>query len=181
MMTRDAKKLAELYPNFSLLLNATEEELRNAGLSEGKVKKISEAIELYKAIASEQQNTRKKIGSPQDVADLLKPEMASLEQEHLKVVLLNTRNTVIKVITVYVGTISGTTVRICEIFREAIRKNARAIIVVHNHPSGDPTPSQEDIRLTKQLKEAGQLLEVELIDHIIIGETFISLKEKGII
>jgi DNA repair protein RadC len=103
------------------------------------------------------------------VAALLMAEMYGLEQEELRVVLLNTRNQVIDVVTVYRGTLNSSLVRVPEVFKEAIRRNALSIIVAHNHPSGDPEPSPQDRVLTRELVEAGKLLEIEVLDHLVIG------------
>jgi DNA repair protein RadC len=104
-----------------------------------------------------------------------------LEQEQLRVVLLDTRNRVLAVTTVYVGSLNTSVVRISELFREAIRRNAAAVIIVHNHPSGDPTPSPEDVALTRNVIAAGQLLDIEVLDHLVIGQQrFVSLKERGL-
>jgi DNA repair protein RadC len=111
---------------------------------------------------------------------LLLGEMSVLEQEELRVVLLDTRNRVMSVETVYVGSLNAAIVRPAEVFREAVRRNACAVIVAHNHPSGDPTPSPEDIATTRAIIAAGQLLEIETLDHLIIGQGWISLKERGL-
>ena len=106
--------------------------------------------------------------------------MAHLRQEHLYVVLLDVKNQVLAVRQVYVGTVNTAKVRACEVFRPAVRENATAVVVVHNHPSGDPTPSRSDMELTEQLIEAGGILNVELLDHVIIGgHTHVSLKDQG--
>src|SRR5436190_3100952 len=106
-------------------------------------------------------------------------EMGLLDQETLRVVILNTKNQVIKFSDVYRGSLNSSLVRIAEVFKEAIRVNAAAIIVAHNHPSGDPTPSPEDVRVTEEIVSAGKLLEIEVLDHLIIGERkFVSLREK---
>jgi DNA repair protein RadC len=124
---------------------------------------------------------RPRIQSPEDAANLLTYEMGVLEQEHLKVMLLNNRNEVLQTVEVYRGSLNSSLVRIGEIFREAIRQNAAAIIVAHNHPSGDPTPSPEDIAVTRALVEAGRLVDIEVLDHIVIGRNrFVSLKAKGL-
>jgi DNA repair protein RadC len=108
-------------------------------------------------------------------------EMMFLEQEHLKLVLLDTRNRVLGTPTIYVGSLNSSVIRIGELFRAALKENAAAFIVAHNHPSGDPSPSPEDIRVTKQLVQAGKLLDVEVLDHVIIGrQRFVSLKERGL-
>jgi DNA repair protein RadC len=126
-----------------------------------------------------QPDQRPQITSPADVANLLLVEMSHLEQEHLRVVLLTTKNYVLKIPTIYIGSINSSTVRIGEVFKEALRQNAAALIVVHNHPSGDPTPSPEDVVVTRQLVEAGRLLGVDVLDHLIIGQgRWVSLRER---
>ena len=108
-------------------------------------------------------------------------EMSVLEQEHMRVLLLDTRNRVLAVPTVYQGSLNTSVVRVSEIFRDAIRQNAAAIIVVHNHPSGDPTPSSEDVAVTRSIIIAGKLLDIEVLDHLVIGnQRFVSLKERGL-
>lgn len=141
---------------------------------------IQAAIELGRRAASETLD-RLQIRSPADVADLLMLEMGLLEQESMRAVILDTKNNVISVDEVYKGSLNTAVVRICEVFRSAIRKNAAAIIVVHNHPSGDPTPSPEDVRVTEMLVEAGKLLDIAVLDHVVIGRNrFVSLKERGL-
>jgi DNA repair protein RadC len=117
------------------------------------------------------------INNPQDVVDQVQYQMAGLDQEELWVLLLDTRNQLLQIKHLYKGSLNASTVRLAEIFRAGIRDNAAALIVVHNHPSGDPSPSPEDIHLTKQLNEAGQLLELPVLDHIIVGKRgFMSIK-----
>ncbi len=106
-------------------------------------------------------------------------EMGLLPQEHLRTVLLDTKNRVIRVVNVYAGSLNTAVVRVGEVFREAIRANSASIIVVHNHPSGDPTPSPEDVRMTEMLVDAGKLLDIEVLDHVVIGHNrYVSLKER---
>ena len=125
--------------------------------------------------------TRSTVRSPNDIAGMLMLEMNQFEQEVLKVVLLNTKNQIIRIIEVYRGTLMSSNVRIAELFREAIRQNATSIILVHNHPSGDPTPSADDVRVTGDVLKAGKLLDIELLDHLVIGhQRFLSLREKGL-
>jgi DNA repair protein RadC len=120
------------------------------------------------------------IREARDVARLLQPEMALLDQEQLRILVLNTKNQVIAAPTISSGTVNQSQVRPAEVFRPAIRANATAIIVVHNHPSGDPTPSRDDVRVTADLVEAGRLLDIEVLDHIVIGQgRHASLKERG--
>ena len=124
---------------------------------------------------------RESIRGPQDVAAMLMVEMGALEQEELRVIVLNTKNHVLAVVTVYRGTINAAAVRVAEVFKEAIRRNAAAIIVAHNHPSSDPTPSAEDHAVTRELVEAGKLLGIELLDHLVVGAThWVSLRERGL-
>ena len=119
--------------------------------------------------------------SPQDIANLLLADMALLEQEHLRVVLLNTKNQVLAAPEVYKGTVNATHVRVSDLFREAVREGCPAVIVVHNHPSGDPTPSADDVAMTRQLTEAGSLLNIDVLDHIVLARNgFVSLRERGL-
>ena len=152
------------------------------GLSEAKACQILAALELGRRSVSQSPEERVAINSPQDVANLLMGEMSLLEQEHLRVLLLNTKNEVMKIQEIYVGNVNSSVVRPAEVIRPAVRENAPSIIVVHNHPSGDPTPSQEDVSITKDLVAAGKLLGVELLDHVVIGSQnrFVSLNEKGL-
>lgn len=119
------------------------------------------------------------ISSPGDVFKLMQAEMSGFEQEHVRVLLLDMKNRVIKGEELYIGTINYCEIRHAEVMRLAVRENAPLIIIVHNHPSGDPTPSSDDVRMTEELVSAGQILGIELVDHIIIGRTgFVSLKER---
>ena len=121
------------------------------------------------------------INCPEDVRRLLGPEMAPLAQEQLRVLLLNTRNQVVGQRIIYQGNVSSAIVRNAEVFRPAVIEAVPSIIVSHNHPSQDPTPSPEDAALTRELVQAGKLLDIELLDHIVIGgERFVSLKERGL-
>lgn len=120
------------------------------------------------------------LSSPQDVADYLH-DLANAETEHLRVVLLDTRNRPIRKLDVYQGSVNTSLIRIGEVFRDAVRANAASVIVAHNHPSGDPTPSPEDVAVTRAMVEAGRLLDIEVLDHVILSSTgFVSLKSKGL-
>ena len=149
------------------------------GLSEAKACQIMAALELGRRLVSLAPEERATIQSPQDVANLVAAGMASLEQEHLRVLLLNTRNQVLNIQEIYIGNVNSSVVRPAEVLRPAVRENAPGIIVVHNHPSGDPTPNAEDVSITRQIAQAGQLLGIELLDHVVIGSggRFVSLKE----
>jgi DNA repair protein RadC len=152
------------------------------GLSEAKSCQLLAALELGRRFVSLAPQERAVIHSPQDVANLLAAELAALDQEHLRVLLLSTRNEVLSIQEIYVGNVNSSVVRPAEVFRPAIRDNAPFIIVVHNHPSGDPTPSPEDVAITRALVSSGKLLGIELLDHVIIGSggRYISLNEKGL-
>jgi len=150
------------------------------GLGEAKVSQVMAALELGKRLAALPTGERPVISSPQDVANLLTPEMALLSQESLRVLLLNTRNQVLSVSEVYRGNVSTAVIRAAEVFRDAVKENCPAVILVHNHPSGDPTPSAEDIKVTGQLQQAARLLDIELLDHIVLAQNgFVSMKEQG--
>ena len=120
--------------------------------------------------------------SPEAVYELLAPEMEGLPQEQLRVVLLNTKNQVIDTALIYQGQVDNVQVRMAEIFRPAVIKNALSVILVHNHPTGDPVPSDDDKQTTQRAKAAGELLDIKLLDHIIIGRgRFVSLKRYGVL
>lgn len=151
------------------------------GVGAAKASQVKAALELGKRLYSLQPVERASVKSPQDVANLLLAEMGFLEQEELRVVLLNNRNQVIAIPQVYRGSVNTSQIRVGEVFRQAIRENCAALVVVHNHPSGDPTPSQEDIQVTQQIVAAGKLLDIDVLDHLVIGQQrFVSLKEKGL-
>ena len=139
------------------------------------------AFELGRRQVSLHPEDRAVIRTPEDVANLLGAEMGLLNQEHLRVLLLDTKNQVTGVSEIYIGNVNSSVVRPAEVFRPAIRENSTAVIVVHNHPSGDPAPSTEDVVITERLKEAGEILDIELLDHIILGgRGHASLKEQGL-
>jgi DNA repair protein RadC len=142
---------------------------------------VKAALELGRRLLLAGPNQRAQICSPADVANLLMLEMGFLEKEELRAVLLDTKNFVHRIAPVYAGSLNAAVIRVGEVFRDAVRANCAAIIVVHNHPSGDPAPSPEDVRVTEQLVEAGKLLDIAVLDHVIIGRNrFVSLKERGL-
>ena len=151
------------------------------GMGQGKAARLKAALELGRRLMTTPVDSRPQIASPADAANLLLLEMGSLEKEQVRVIVLDTRNRVIEISTIYVGSLNTSVVRVAELFRPAIKLNAAAVIVVHNHPSGDKSPSPQDIQLTKMLVEAGKLLDIEVLDHLIIGgQSFVSLKERGL-
>jgi DNA repair protein RadC len=158
-----------------------EELVEQYGLGEAKASQIKAAIELGRRLTLESPEERPAINSPADAAALVQYEMSALEQEHLRVILLDRRNRVMETAEVYKGSVSSSQIRIGEVFKEAVRKNASALVVIHNHPSGDPTPSPDDVAVTRAIVQAGKLLDVEVLDHLIIGQgKWASLKERGL-
>jgi len=141
---------------------------------------LASALELGRRVAVRWPVDGWRVRTPADVAERLIPEMGHLEREELRVCLLNTRNVVLAKATVYVGNLAGSPVRVGEVYREAVRRQAAAVIVVHNHPSGDPSPSGDDLRITADLAHAGRLLDIELLDHLVIGhDRWVSLRAAG--
>ncbi|HET7145361.1 MAG TPA: DNA repair protein RadC [Anaerolineales bacterium] len=151
------------------------------GMGEAKASQIKAAIELGRRLPLESPDERASINSPADAAALVQYEMSALEQEHLRVILLDRRNRVLEIVEVYKGSVNSSQVRVGELFKDAIRINASALVVVHNHPSGDPTPSPDDVAVTRAIVQAGKLLDVEVLDHLVIGVgKWVSLKERGL-
>ncbi len=151
------------------------------GIGQQNAARIKAAVELGLRLTLNTEEERQTIHSPADAAAMLQPEMGMLEQEHLRVMLLDTRNRVIDVVEVYHGNLNSAQVRVAEVFRDAIRRNAAAIIVCHNHPSNVPDPSPDDVIVTRAIVQAGKLLDIETLDHLIICQgRFVSLKERGL-
>ena len=163
------------------LLQVEQAELAQVpGVGRQTAARIKAALELGQRLAHWPDEERRQIRRPEDAADLLFPLIGYQEQEHFVVLYLNTQNRVVDHEVLYKGSLNSSLVRIAEVFRGAIRRNCAAIIVAHNHPSGEPNPSLEDVALTRQLVEAGKLMEVEVLDHVIIGQSrFVSLRERG--
>ncbi len=142
---------------------------------------LAEASRLYEIKTGKALSQALEIRRPQDAYEFLNLEMESLDQEQMRTIHLNTKNRIIGSPVIYQGTVNVTTIRIAEVFRPAIFDNATALIVCHNHPSGLPEPSPEDLAVTKELVRAGKLLGLDVLDHIIIGKgTFVSLKDRGL-
>lgn len=151
------------------------------GMGRAKTAQILAALELGRRLMAESPEERFQIRAPQDAANLLMPLLGHKEQEHFMVLYLDTRNRVLDQEILYKGSLNTSLVRTGEVFRGAVRRQCGGIIVAHNHPSGDPTPSAEDIALTRRLVDAGKLLEVDVLDHVIIGQNrFVSLRERAL-
>lgn len=177
---RMAERLLAQFNGVAGLAQADFDELcQQHGVGEAKAAQIKAALELGKRLMAALPQERVQVRSPEDVANLLMLEMGLLEQEHLRVVLLDTKNQIIRVANIYEGSLNTAVVRVGEVFRPAIRANCASVIIVHNHPSGDPTPSPEDVRVTEMMVEAGKLLDIDVLDHVIIGRSkYVSLKER---
>ena len=151
------------------------------GIGEAQAGRLVAILELSRRLQGPPAGERLRVTSPADGANLLLGRMAHLQQEELWVILLDTRNRVLDIATIYRGSLNTSVVRIGEVFRPAVEAPAAAVIVAHNHPSGDPSPSPEDVNVTRQIVQAGKLLDIELLDHLIIGNgIFVSLKERGL-
>lgn len=163
------------------ILHITVQELKEMGLTEIKAVELHTAIELSKRLMRYRED-RFSISSPKDAAKYLMDELSILTQEHLVVLFLNVKNEVIGKKTIFIGSLDTSIIHPREIFKEAIKASSANIIIAHNHPSGYPDPSSEDLRVTKRIKDAGDIIGIRLLDHIIIGDyNFCSLKEKGYI
>ena len=151
------------------------------GISDAKACQLLAALELGRRLVSMNPEDRNIVRTPQDVANLLAAEMGYLDQEHLRVILLSTKKAVSGIHEVYIGNVNASIIRVSEVLRPAVRENCPSIIVVHNHPSGDPTPSADDVLVTRSIASGAEMLDIELLDHIIIGgQAHVSLKEKGL-
>ncbi len=173
-----ASKLLDTY-GVGGLKNVDENELASEGLSKAKARLFKVVCELALRLSLSDPGEHRQIVSPNDAATLLRPFMAHLDHEEFRVLVLDTKNCVVANILLYQGTVNSSVLRASEVFRQAIVRNCPNIIVAHNHPSSDPSPSPEDIEVTRQFLEAGKLLDIELLDHIIVGNPrFTSLKER---
>ena len=149
------------------------------GLGSAKATTVAAAFELGRRLALEGDEERPAITSPADIARLLQGELELLAQEELRLLALDTKHRVLASVMLYRGSVSAAPVRIAEVFGQALRRNAAAIAVAHNHPSGDPEPSADDIEMTRSLVEAGRLLEIDVLDHVVFGRgRYVSLRER---
>ncbi|MGH2381267.1 MAG: RadC family protein [Candidatus Limnocylindria bacterium] len=177
---RVARRLLDRFGSLADVARAVPMELRVAGLSEAAALRISACGELGRRVARTWPADPWLIRTPTDVAEPLVDAMGALEREELRVLMLDTKNVVTAERTVYRGNLAGSSVRVGEVYRDPVRACAAAIIVAHNHPSGDPAPSGEDLRITAELAEAGRLLDIELLDHLVIGRgRWTSLRALG--
>jgi len=176
-----AAGLLEEYGSLTRLRRASPDALRRGGLTPRRAAQLMAALDLAVAVRAERPWVQPQMTSPADAARLLVPEMSLLESEQMRVLLLNTKNRLIATVTLYNGTVSACQVRVGEIFREAVRHNATSLILVHNHPSDDPTPSPEDVAITREIVQAGRLLDIDVLDHLVVGgDAYTSLRERGL-
>jgi DNA repair protein RadC len=179
---RLAQRLLKEFDDLPGLARAEKAELMAVkGLGPAKVAQLKAALELGRRLPLKTADERYQIRSPADAAHYMMGRMSLLEQEELHVMLLDTKNRIQGTEEVYRGSLNTTQIRVGELFRKAIRTSTNSIIIVHNHPSGDPSPSPDDIAVTKMIADAGKLLDIELLDHLVIGgQRFVSLKERGL-
>jgi DNA repair protein RadC len=177
-----AEKLLRQYGGLGGLMTMDFAELCNVhGVGAAKAAQLKAALELGRRVSEPRRETRVQITSPEVVAQLTMADMGFLPQEQLRVLCLDNKNFVVHHQVIYQGTVNSSVVRIAEVFKPAVIRTCPAIVVVHNHPSGDVTPSDEDVRTTRLLAQAGQLLDIELLDHVIVGQNnYASLKEEGL-
>lgn len=176
-----SNRLLTNFEGLRLLKDATLEEMTEIkGIGQAKAIQILAAVEIGRRIANLNYTDRYVIRSPEDGANYVMNDMRFLSQEHFVCLYLNTKNQVIHKQTIFIGSLNASIVHPREVFREALKRSAASIICLHNHPSGDPAPSREDIEVTKRLVECGKMIGIDVLDHLIIGENkFVSLKEKG--
>lgn len=178
-----AAAILSRFKDLRVLSQATIEELSEIkGIGPVKAVQVKAALELGRRLAALPAEERPIIRCPEDVCSLLMEDLRNLDREYFLALLLNTKNQVLAKETISIGTLNASMVHPRELFKVAIRRSAAAVILVHNHPSGDPTPSREDIALTKRLQEAGEIIGIDVLDHIVIGDNrFTSLKSQGLI
>jgi len=177
-----ARSLVESFDNMKALSRASPEKLSKiAHIGPARAEQLLACIELGRRLNGKGNRSEPRLSSPEDVANLL-DDMRHLEQEEFRVILLNTKNKVLRILSVSLGSLNASLVHPREVLRPAVAAAAAAIILVHNHPTGDPTPSREDIELTERFKKCCELIGIDLLDHVIIGAgTFHSLKEGGVL
>ena len=176
------KELLERFGSLAEVLREPASSLtRVRGVGSRLASRIAATRELAGRLrAHEKRTPRLYLTGPEDVADMFMREMAALDREHFRAVLLNTKNRILGVRTISIGSLNASIVHAREVFKAAVAESAQAIVLVHNHPSGLPEPSSEDIVVTERLAEAGRILGIEILDHIVLGsQGFVSLKEMG--
>ncbi len=183
-VTVTAQRLLSRFGNIKGLANASLEELAGIkGIGPAKASQIKAAFELANRLeGSPEQGKKPLVKTPEEVVSLVKGRLKDKKKEHFQVLLLDTRSQLINIAEISVGSLDTSIVHPREVFKEAISASAASVIFVHNHPSGDPTPSEDDIKLTERLTRAGEVIGIDVLDHIIIANTeYVSLKREGIL
>lgn len=177
-----ATDLLRRFGSLSRLARASKAQLmKTRGIGEAQAARLVAIMELSRRLQAPPPDERPIVKSPADGASLLFPRLSHLDQEELHIILLDTRNRVLDIQAIYKGSLNSSMIRIGELFRPAIEAPAAAIIIAHGHPSGDPSPSPEDVSVTRKCVEAGELLDIAVLDHLVIGDgRFVSLKERGL-
>ncbi|MBP1083165.1 DNA repair protein RadC [Bacillus capparidis] len=176
-----SNRLLQSFDGLRLLKEASVEELSSiSGIGRAKAVHIMAALELGRRVHKLVYEDRYVIRTPEDGAKYLMEDLRFLNQEHFVVMFLNTKNQIIHKQTIFIGSLNASIVHPREVFKEAVKRSAASLICAHNHPSGDPSPSREDIEVTKRLCDCGKMIGIEVLDHLIIGDQkYVSLKEKG--
>ncbi|MET3682547.1 DNA repair protein RadC [Alkalibacillus flavidus] len=176
-----ATNVLKHFEGIALLRDASINELTMiSGIGTAKAVQLMAALELGKRIHTYKNRDQYVVKSPEDGANFLMEDFRGLQQEHFVALYLNTKNQIIHRQTIFIGSLNSSIVHPREVFKEAIKRSAASIICAHNHPSGDPSPSNEDIQVTRRLYESGKVIGIDLLDHLVIGdEKFTSMKEKG--
>lgn len=177
-----ANALMRKFGSLRAIFNAHTAEIQAVpGVGASTAARIKASLAVGQRMATEELAERASITSPADAARLVAYEMSTLPEEHFRVILLNTRNYVIEIVALYKGSVNSAQIRVAEVFQAAIARRATSIIIVHNHPSGDPTPSPDDVAITRVIVEAGKMLDIDVLDHIIVGQgSWVSLKDRGL-
>jgi DNA repair protein RadC len=177
-----AQRLLSQFGNLKGIGSASVEELSQVkGIGLAKASQIKAAFELANRLEDPETGDKPLVKTPEEVMNLVRSRLKGKKKEYFLALLLNTRNQLIKVAEISIGSLDTSIVHPREVFKEAISASAASAIFVHNHPSGDPTASEDDIKLTKRLAEAGEIVGIDVLDHIIIGDkNYISLKREGL-
>lgn len=177
-----AARMLGHYGSLGALRRADAPTLRAAhGLTRRQAERLADALDLATRLLIEPREDRPRVTSSRDAARLVLPEMGLLESEQMRVLLLDTKNRLIAAVMLYAGTVNECHVRVAEVFREAVRRNATSLILAHNHPSGAVDPSPEDVGLTREVVQAGKLLDIDVLDHLVVGAgAYTSLRERGL-
>ena len=177
-----ADKLLVKFGSLREIACASVEEIAGIkGIGSAKAAYICAAFELAKRLSNSSTELKEVVSNPSDVANIVMNEMRFLDKEHFVIIMLDTKHRIIAKKVISIGHLNASLVHPREMFKEVIKRSSAAVILVHNHPSGDPSPSSDDLTVTRRLVEVGKLLGIQVLDHLIVGDgTFVSLKEQGL-